>query len=644
MTSYSPVNDSFRPDINALRALAVLSVIFYHFDILGAASGYVGVDVFFVISGFLIGGQVSAQVRAGQFRLSAFMVSRIRRILPALVVVCVAVYLWGWLYMLPGDYRQLVRTVLSVVSFVSNITFASQLGYFDLGAQYKPLLHTWSLSVEAQFYLLLPFFLMVAFRLPTRLRLLATVMLTAASLAAALVMGSRSPDTVFFAFTARAWEFLAGCLVAWFTQGSSGRLVILGAARKGLVAATWVALIAACFLLPKGVVWPGLWTLVPVLLVASIILLGSGQASGPLVCNRVIQHVGTISYSLYLWHWPLIVCWKLMTNEPVTTSGVTLWVLLAATWGLALLSWRFVESPFRSNREFWSARKLYGTYAATFMAFTVAGVVIWTQDGVPSRLPAYLNGAITASHFEPPFNKRCWDLPRAVPNSFFACDFGASSDKPSVVIWGDSHSLHFLEVMRKALDEGPVAGYLFHRPGCEPAFRDQPRGDICDIHNEEVLQRIETTPSLKTVIIAIRQNDPARVDRAWKAAERLLEKKYQVIFLGPLPEAKRAVAQEWTTTQLLRRTPVMDMTLARDTPTRVESFNHRLNHWRATASSMKARYPDKLVALDLTDTFCDANQCWFVRNGVGLFWDADHLTLAGAGLVLPAILRAMEAP
>jgi peptidoglycan/LPS O-acetylase OafA/YrhL len=644
MTFSASENYSFRPDINALRALAVMSVIFYHFDMLGASSGYIGVDVFFVISGFLIGGQVSTQIAAGQFRLSAFMVSRIRRILPALVVVCIAVYLWGWLYMLPGDYRLLVRNVLSVVSFVSNISFASQQGYFDLGAQYKPLLHTWSLSVEAQFYLLLPFFLMVAFRLPTRLRLLATAALTATSLATAIVMGSRSPDTVFFAFTARAWEFLAGCLVAWFTQGTPGRLAILGVARKGLVTVAWVALIASCFLLPKGVVWPGLWTLVPVLLVASIIVLGSGQAAGPLVCNRVVQHVGTISYSLYLWHWPLIVCWKLMNSEPVTTSGITLWVLLAATWGLALLSWRFVESPFRSNRVFWNARKLYGAYAVTFTAFTATGVAIWTHDGVPSRLPTYLNGAITAAHFEPPLNKRCWDLPRALPNSSWACDFGVPSDKPGIAIWGDSHSLQFLEVLRGALDKSPVSGYLFHRPGCEPAFPDQPRGDICDAHNEEVLQRIDNTPSIKTVIIAIRQNELIRVDRAWKAAERLLEKDYKVIFLGPLPEAKRAVAQEWATTQLFGRTPVMEMTLARDVTTRVQSFNERLIHWRTTASSMKTRYPGKLVTLDLTDTFCDASQCWFVRDGVGLFWDADHLTLAGAGLVLPALLKAMESP
>lgn len=644
MISSPAENDNFRPDINALRALAVLSVIFYHFDFLGAVSGYIGVDVFFVISGFLISGQISKQIESGRFSLSAFFVSRIRRILPALAVVCAAVYLWGWFYLMPADYKLLVRNILSVVSFVSNIAFASQQGYFDLGAQYKPMLHTWSLSVEAQFYLLLPFFLMLTFRLPFRLRGLATLIVAVISFAVALFMGSRSPDTVFFSFSARAWEFLVGCLVAWLSHSTSGRMTALGKTRKGLLAASWAALIATCFLLPKGLIWPGPWTLLPTMLAAVIILLGSGQAAGGLVRNRAVQHVGTISYSLYLWHWPLIVCWNLMHGELIAIRGVALWCLLGATWVLALLSWRFVERPFRVNRELWNARRLYSTYVAVVVVFAVTGTAIWKQDGVPARLPAYLEGANLASNSYSPIDKRCWDLPRAVkPAPFYACDLGSpDAVAPSVVVWGDSHSLHFLEVLRSAFDGGRTSGFLFHRSGCEPAFPDQSRGDACDAHNEEVLHRIEQTPSIKTIVVSIRQNDPHRVDRASETVQRLLEKNYRVVFLGPLPEAKRAVAQEWAATQLLWRKPVMEMTLARDALTRVQSFNQRLTYWRQAAAALKTRYAGQLVAIDLTNTFCDANRCWFVRDGVGLFRDADHLTPAGAASVLPLLLQALE--
>src|SRR6476661_2925537 len=159
-------DDSFRPDVNALRALAVLAVIAFHFGLPGAASGYIGVDVFFVISGFLIGGQIMSRLEQGRFSLVSFFSSRIRRIVPALAVLSVVVVAWGWLFQLPDDYTALTRSATSAIEFVSNRHFERQLGYFDLGAAYKPLLHTWSLSVEAQFYIALPFFLMLAWKLP----------------------------------------------------------------------------------------------------------------------------------------------------------------------------------------------------------------------------------------------------------------------------------------------------------------------------------------------------------------------------------------------------------------------------------------------------------------------------------------------
>jgi peptidoglycan/LPS O-acetylase OafA/YrhL len=645
MASPAPESD-FRPDINALRALAVLSVIAYHFDMLGAKSGYIGVDVFFVISGFLIGGQVGNQIERGAFSLRAFMVSRIRRIVPALVTVCVAVYLWGWLYLLPGDYRLLVRNVISVLFFVSNIAFAGQQGYFDLGAMYKPLLHTWSLSVEAQFYLLLPFLLMFAFRLSPRLRATATLGLASLSFVAALVMGARNPDAVFFAFAARAWEFLVGCLIAWHSRDILAKLVMPGFLHKALLASAWAALIAACFLIPRGMMWPGLWTLAPVLLTAAIIVLRANKPHGVLVRNPALQHVGSISYSLYLWHWPLLVCWGLTSGQATAAHGPILWALLAGTWVLAWLSWRFVEQPFRVNRAYWTSPRVYWAYASALVLCVTVGTFIWTQNGLPSRLPDYVQGAQLATRFRPRLDEHCWKLPRAgeKKDALYACDLGnPKSVVPSVALWGDSHSLQFLEPLQSAVDGGAMSGYLFHRPGCEPSFPAPGSTDPCDIHNEEVLRQITGTPSIRTLVIAIRHNDPRRVDRTMEAARRMLDKNYRVVFLGPLPEARRAVAQEWATVQLLRRQPVMEMTLERDATTGVQSFNQRLAHWRQSAAVLQLAYPGSFVALDVTDRFCDASRCWLVRDGKGLFGDADHLTPIGAAEVLPALLSALNA-
>ena len=205
---------SFRPDINALRALAVLAVIAFHFGLPGAGSGYLGVDVFFVISGYLIGGQVMSRLDRGSFSVKHFFAGRIRRIVPALAVTCLLVLAWGWFFQLPDDYKALARSATNSVQFLSNRYFARQVGYFDLGAAYKPLLHTWSLAVEAQFYLFLPFVLMGLWKLPARWRVPLLAALALLSFGGALKWASEEPARVFYSFGARAWEFLVGCLAA----------------------------------------------------------------------------------------------------------------------------------------------------------------------------------------------------------------------------------------------------------------------------------------------------------------------------------------------------------------------------------------------------------------------------------------------
>jgi hypothetical protein len=274
----------------------------------------------------------------------------------------------------------------------------------------------------------------------------------------------------------------------------------------------------------------------------------------------------------------------------------------------------------------------------------VASGLIWKYKGVPARLPSYLDGALMAAA---EFNWKpsdCWNLPNAEakPASSYACVLGNTKViAPAFVLWGDSHVFQFIDVLRAELNEKTLAGFAFHRPGCEPRTPKQSQADICDVHNAEVLRFLEQTPSIRTVVIAIRQNEPGRVDRATDEARRLLGMGYRVIFLGPLPEAKRAVVQEWTTTQLRRRTPVLEMSISRDAPSRVESFNQRLSHWKNATSAIKENQNQRFSAIDLTDAFCDQARCWLVHEGVSLFSDADHLTHAGARRVTPLLLGAL---
>jgi hypothetical protein len=198
--------------------------------------------------------------------------------------------------------------------------------------------------------------------------------------------------------------------------------------------------------------------------------------------------------------------------------------------------------------------------------------------------------------------------------------------------------------LRGAVVPMGISGFLFHWPGCEPAFPDQARGDACDAHNAQVLSFIEGTPSISTVMIVIRQNETKRVDRSLRTAERLLEKNYRVVFVGPLPEAKSAVAQEWARAELLRREAVPNITIARSAQTRVASFDERLAYWKRGVTALAARHPGKLTTLELSDLFCDAGKCWLVRDGVGILRDADHLTDFGARQAVPRIVDALALP
>jgi hypothetical protein len=379
--------------------------------------------------------------------------------------------------------------------------------------------------------------------------------------------------------------------------------------------------------------------LAPALLAAAVIVLGTGHASGRLAENVAIQHIGTISYSLYLWHWPLVVCWRLTFGDDPTQSYEVL-ILLAATWLAAWLSWRFVEQPFRTRVAWRPNRSMYAAYGTLIAAFAAVTVPITRTDGMPRRLPDYLEGARTAAAQNEKL-EQCWDLPGASPRlPRYACDVGAPREmRPTFAVWGDSHALQYMGALRRAVGPLGISGFLFHWPGCEPAFPDQARGDACDAHNAQVLHLIESTPSISTVVIAIRQNDTGRVDRSMRTAERLLEKNYRVVFVGPLPEARSAVAQEWARAELLRREAIPEMTIARTAQTRVASFDERLAYWQRGVTALAARHPGKLATLDLSDLFCDAGRCWLVRDGVANLRDA-----FGARQVVPRIASALAVP
>lgn len=452
----------YRHDIDGLRAVAILPVLLVHAHVSGFGGGYVGVDVFFVISGYLITGIVAREVREGRFSLSRFYERRVRRIFPALIMMLAAVAVAAYLSLLPEQLEDLSRSFSATTLFGSNIFFYRGLGYFDGSSDLKPLLHTWSLGVEEQFYIFFPLYLAVAFRL-FRARIVAiTALVAVASLAFAVWATVHHPKAAFYLAPFRAHELLLGALV------SLGAFPPLSRAwmRHTLSLAGVGMIVWAVVGYSIDTSFPGLYALVPCVGAALVIHAGvlAPSAAGRLLSWRPLVLVGLISYSLYLWHWPLLVfarIWLMRELDWRETAGV-----IAAAIILSVLSWRYIEGPFR---------RLGGALATRRQLFAVAGVAMvgclafgrLTLDGAPWRFAAAPQDIADLSIK----NVVACVSPSAFHTGRDTCIMGDGEAKPlRFVVWGDSHALALFTAIDAVEKEKGKAGRFFGLSGCPPVL------------------------------------------------------------------------------------------------------------------------------------------------------------------------------
>jgi peptidoglycan/LPS O-acetylase OafA/YrhL len=387
----------YRPDIDGLRAVAVLSVLAFHVGGFRMPGGFVGVDVFFVISGYLISAIVFSEIAASKFSVLNFYERRIRRIFPALFCMLIAFSVVASFYLLPTEFVDYGKSLLAATTSVSNFYFWQHSGYFDSPTS-SPLLHTWSLAVEEQFYILFPIFLVIIRRFfPTRLRL-GVVVLFILSLAASAATVAYNPTTAFYMPYTRAWELLLGTMLS---LGIFPRLH--NAVLRNIATLAGIGLIFfSIFMYTRETLFPGLSALVPC--VGSMLIIGAGEF-GPSLVSRVLSwrpvvFVGLISYSLYLWHWPIIVLHAAGLSINLNQILPHAWtarlpgfrfdmiIEVVASFVLGTLSWRFVERPFRSRPLRITRKPLFALSAATVAALIAFSVAVISAQGFTGRFPA----------------------------------------------------------------------------------------------------------------------------------------------------------------------------------------------------------------------------------------------------------------
>jgi peptidoglycan/LPS O-acetylase OafA/YrhL len=377
---------AYRPEIDGLRALAVVPVMLFHAGFAAFAGGYVGVDVFFVISGYLIASIIVEEMRGGRFSFITFFERRARRIIPALYAVLLVTLPLGWLFMLPDNFENLGQSLFATVGVSNNVLLWLTSGYWDLSNEFKPLLHTWSLGVEEQFYFVFPLVLLALVPRGTRTTMWVLAIAAVASLVLAQWFVMTKPLAAFFLLPMRAWELLLGAMFAVTRTSGVPHQVARGPLASVLAWIGLALILAPVFLYDSRTPFPGVAALPPTLGTLLVIMFASSSnAVGRVLSLRWIVAIGLMSYSAYLWHQPLFAFIRLLSAEH---PPAWVWVAaIAATGVLAYLSWRFVEQPFRSRERF-SRRTVFALTVCVGALLGGAGFAIDRMSGFPARVPA----------------------------------------------------------------------------------------------------------------------------------------------------------------------------------------------------------------------------------------------------------------
>ena len=501
------MSSEYRPEIDGLRAFAVVPVVLFHAGVPGFSGGYVGVDVFFVISGFLITGILLRSVQTDRFSLLQFYERRIRRIFPALFAVLAATTVCAVCLLFPRELTNFGKSLFATSLFYANYHFMHDTAYFAAPADSKPLLHMWSLAVEEQFYLLFPVYLYAVWRWLRPWLLTLTLALSALSLGYSIWLMANAPDQAFYSAPARAWELMLGSLLAMFISQRPAHSLLTPHRASALTLLGLALICGPVVLYSESTAFPGAMAIPPVL--GSALVLWATQTTGNraagLLSMPPLRFVRLISYSLYLWHWPVFVLYKIYAIEPLT--GTQTMSMLAAVLGLAILSWRFIERPFRLGGRVSSRTKVVGAGVATMVVGLSVGAAMALGDGLPRRFSSEVH-RLLAVRDDAPSAADCRPLAADSAPRVRLCALGVLTGvAPTFVVWGDSHAEALLPAISAAARQAGVSGLAYVRGGC-PALagvaqaRDGYRD--CDETAESFMKFVADQPQLERVVLISR--------------------------------------------------------------------------------------------------------------------------------------------
>lgn len=604
---------SFRADIQGLRALAVLSVVIYHISPSHLPGGFIGVDIFFVISGYLIIGQIYKKVLENRFAFKEFYVKRFKRLFPAYFATIAISSIFAFIYFLPGEFQNYTWSLISSCLYISNFYFYTKSGYFDSELQGSPLLHTWSLSVEEQFYALVPVLLVVCYKFFHKKSVVALILMGVISFILCVHLSNTNISFAFFSSITRFWQFILGGLVSVYTLQLTKQKAISEIVSMGSL----ITLVACCFFMSHDD-FPGFKALVPTL--ATILLLAFSSRSlltYKLLAIKPAKFCGDISYSLYLWHWPFIIFYSLHFERDLTAIDKVAVFGLSTVLGIA--SYYFIEERFRKSNAaegntFLRVAALSTAVCAVSFAFTQVNDYRFTaqQKNYEQFMLNY-----KADNFRPGI---CFLTKQQPDISYYKKDLclTRSDSKENIVLLGDSHAAHWYSALNEVIDSETQTLTQITASGCKPTidFKGEER---CTALVKWAIDDILFSTSYDKVIISARwrMND---LDPLLETVKKLKGRGLKVVVLGPIIEYSqslpRILAQLNATEKLLN----------------TRNYNEIAKVDNKFSSALEN---EDIVYYSVLHAMCrDERHCLTLQSGMPIQFDYGHLTSGGAKLIL----------
>ena len=652
MTPKAPLQGKlgYRPEIDGLRAIAVLLVLVFHFEVIGIGqAGFVGVDIFFVISGFLITTVILSQLDAGSFRLATFYANRVRRLAPALTTVIAGTVAYGAFTLFPDQLTELMRQAALSQMYVVNLYYWRSIGYFGLGASDVHLLHIWSLCVEEQFYILYPAALLIVYRYARRYLWVAIGLSLAASFALNLLFVSSKPEATFYLLPTRAWELLAGALVAGVVRHYriDPRLREL----LGLLGLILIAVTLATY--RKEMAFPGGFAALPVAAAVCLLLVAG---SGPTLTSRLLSaapvaYVGRISYPLYLVHWPVHVFARQSLGDDYTLA--LRWLMFGATVVAAALIYHLVEEPIRTRKALPRNGPMLAAYAAGVVAVLGGFLVVQATQGFPGRFPADVQRMASYRNDTSPPLVECQYQGVALRSDEPTCRIGAAAAPVTWLVYGDSHAWAAHGVFDAWLRERGQAGVILYRNSCPPSLGLHVLGDrgMCLDFNTAMLSLLQSQPQIVNVFLVSSWLQPweARLspsadktlDRAESIAafshsfsellQRLSESGKRVHVWEPVPGAKDNVPL--ATARAMMKGHTLDLSTSRQDYERV--FDYFFALLRQSEKLIHARFSP-------AEALCDHATCAAMIDGRPVYADNSHISRSLSAFWTHALQRTVD--